>query len=256
MPKAKAFALTSPILLLLLVPLLALTGTTSPASAATSTCASPVYTTTQTNGTWSHGVYTVANDMWNSSNYSMSQRLRVCSRSRWTADVRVANPTDTAVKTYPNSHRDYHNWTTGSEPRLSTFRMLRTTWAARTPNVGVYDAAYDIWINGVPGKNEVMIWTNNHGQAPLGKRVGKISFDNVSWQIWSTPNHSYIAFVPSKRLTHGTLGLLTPLNYLARRGWLGAHPTLGQVDYGFEVVSTGGKQVRFATTAFSVESRR
>lgn len=256
MLKARSLALTTPIVLLLLVPLLALVGRPLPAAGATAACAHPVYTTTAQNGMWSHGVYTVANDMWNSSGYTMTQRLRVCSPSRWTADVRVANPTDTAVKSYPNSHRDYHNWSTGYEPRLSTFRSLHSTWAARTPGVGTYDAAYDIWLNGVPGKNEVMIWTDNRHQVPAGSRVGKLWFDHRRWQIWSTPNHSYVAFVPPRRLTHGTLNLLTPLHYLSRRGWFGKHPTLGQVDFGFEVVRTAGERVRFATTAFSVTSRR
>ena len=31
------------------------------------------------------------------------------------------------MKTYPNVHRDFHNWDTGQEPRLSSFKRIRST---------------------------------------------------------------------------------------------------------------------------------
>ena len=204
----------------------------------------------------SRGSYTVDNDMWNAAGYRMSQHLRVCSPSRWTVDVRVANPTDTAVKSYPNSHRDFHNWSTSREPRLSTFRVLRTSWAARTPGRGIYDAAYDIWINGVPGRNEVMIWTANHRQVPFGRPAGHLWFNSIRWRIWTNADHSYVAFVPPRHLAHGTLGLLKPLRALVRRGWLPRTSTVGQVGFGFEIVRTANVRLRFATTRFAVTARR
>lgn len=242
--------------LLLLVPLFAFVG---PARAeARPACAKPVFSTWRPHGMWSRGVYTVDNDMWNSAGYHMHQHLRVCSRARWTVDVRVPRRTDTAVKSYPNSHRDFHNWSTGHEPRLSSFRVLRTSWASRTPRRGVYDAAYDIWLNGVAddNSNEVMIWTDNHGQVPYGRRAGHLWFNHIRWQIWTGAGHSYVALVPPHRIRHGRLGLLKPLRTLVRRGWLPRHTTVGQVGFGFEVVRTAGERVRFATTAFTVTARR
>lgn len=241
---------------LLLVPLLVLLSPT--AATAGAACAHPVWSTWQQHGMWSRGAYTVDNDMWNASGYRMSQHLRVCSRARWTVDVRVRNPTDKAVKSYPNAHRDFHNWSTGHEPRLSSFRVLRTSWAARTPGRGIYDAAYDIWLNGVAdaNSNEVMIWTDNHRQRPFGHRAGHLWFNHLRWQLWTAPGHSYIALTPPHRLGHGTLRLLKPLRALVRKHWLPRRTTVGQVGFGFEVVRTANVRLRFATTAFSVTARR
>ncbi|MEP9385340.1 GH12 family glycosyl hydrolase domain-containing protein [Nocardioides cheoyonin] len=248
---------TAAVVVLLLAPLLALVTPASPASAA-AVCAKPKFVTTEPHGMASSGVYTVDNDMWNASGYHMTQRLRVCSRSRWTVDVKVRNPTDKAVKSYPNAHRDYHNWSTGHEPRLSSFTKLRTSWAARTPGKGIYDAAYDLWLNGVADadSNEVMIWTDNRHQVPFGHRAGHLWFNGIKWQVWTGAGHQYIAFTPPRRLTHGTLGLLRPLHWLVRKGWLRKKTTVGQVGFGFEVVRTAGQRVRFATSRFSVSSAR
>ena len=251
-------AAAAPLAILLLVPLLALVARPSPATATTPACPHPVYATWAHHGMWSRGAYTVDNDMWNASGYRMSQHLRVCSRARWTVDAKVANPTGTAVKSYPNTHRDFHNWATGHEPRLSSFHVLRTSWAARTPGRGIYDAAYDLWLNGVAdnNSNEVMIWTDNHRQVPYGRRAGHLWFNHVRWQIWTGSGHSYIALVPGRRLTHGTLGLLKPLRTLVRRGLLPKRTTVGQVGFGFEIVRTANQRLRFATTRFTVTARR
>lgn len=241
--------------LAMLAPMLGLAGAEAPASAATPVCAHPVFATSRTYGTWRHGATTVSNDMWNAAGSHMTQRLRVCSAARWTVNVTVPATGDTSVKTYPNANRNFRT-ASGHEPLLSSFRTLRTSWAARTPTMGTYDAAYDIWFDGVPGRYEVMIWTHNNGQGPKGGVVGSMTFGGVRWQVWSTSDHSYTAFVPERPYDHGTLPLLTPLHALARHGWLGTHPTLGQVAFGFEVVSTAGRQLHFATTAFSVTARR
>ena len=44
------------------------------------------------------------------------------------------------------------------------------------PGTGIYDIAYDIWLNGVPGNREIMIWTENHGQIPSGAVAKGLSF--------------------------------------------------------------------------------
>jgi len=134
-------------------------------------CSQPRFTTSRPDAMWTDGRYIVHNNMWNAAGYDVRQRLRACSHGNWavraTADDRSG---DGAVKTYPDVHRDYHDWSTGHEPRLSGFRSIRSTFAARTPDTGVYDAAYDIWLNGVPGTHEVMIWTDNYRQVPAGSR--------------------------------------------------------------------------------------
>lgn len=244
------------ILLAALVGMLVPLGAVGPAEAAT--CSDPRFVTSDENGMWGDGAYVVHNNMWNASSYQVSETLKACSHRNWKVIAKANNSSgDGAVKTYPNVHRDYHNWNTGAEPRLSSFKTIRSTFAARTPGVGIYNAAYDIWLNGVPGNNEVMIWTDNHRQVPAGSLVAKgLSFSGHTWRVYATQDNSYIAFKPSERITHGTMKIKPMLKWLVSKGRIRAGSTVGQICFGFEIVSTGGQRATFKVDDFSVKSVR
>lgn len=227
------------------------------ATAAAAACANPKFVTSDSNGMWNTRGYIVHNNMWNVSDYKVSETLSACSHRKWSVRAIADNSSgDGAVKTYPNVHKDFHNWSTGAEPRLSSFRKIRSTFAARTPRVGIYNAAYDIWLNGVPGEHEVMIWTDNHRQVPAGTRIAKVSLSGHTWRVYATEDNHYIAFVPTQRLTHGALRLKSMLSWLTRKGRLSSDVTLGQIGFGFEIVSTAGKPATFDVTDFSLMTRR
>jgi Glycosyl hydrolase family 12 len=223
------------------------------------TCAHPRFVTSGWEGQ-AFGKYYADSDMWNASNYSVSQHMRVCAPGNWSVVATANNDSgDGAVKTYPNVHRDYHNWTTGHEPKLSALRTLRTSFASRSPHVGIYDGAYDIWMNGVADSNstEVMIWTDNFHQFPSGSVVKRgLHFSHRTWKVYATGDHSYIAYVPNKPLPHGTIALKQRLGYLEIHGYLPKGSTVGQVGFGYEIVSTGGSAQRFKIDRFSVTSTK
>lgn len=233
--------------------------TSAEASGTARACAHPRFVTSSWTG-HPFGKYYVDSDMWNAAGYTVSQHLRVCSAGNWTVTATANNNNgDGAVKTYPNVHRDYHNWSTGYEPALSSFRSIRSTFASRSPHVGIYDGAYDIWMNGVAssGSTEVMIWTDNYRQVPSGSVVKTgLHFSHRTWKIYATDNHSYIAYVPNKPLPHGAIGLKSRLSYLASQGYLPSGSTVGQIDYGYEIVSTGGTPQRFKIDRFSIASTK
>ncbi|MFC7360825.1 GH12 family glycosyl hydrolase domain-containing protein [Nocardioides astragali] len=229
----------------------------TPVATAAADCANPPFVTSDPNGMWNDGGYIVHNNMWNVSGYDVSETLTACSYRDWSVRVTADDSRgDGAVKTYPNVHKDYHNWSTGAEPRLSSFRNIRSTFAATTPRVGIYNAAYDVWLNGVPGEHEVMIWTDNYRQVPAGSRIAKVRLSGRTWRVYATSDNSYIAFVPAQRLTSGTLRIKRMLTWLVGRGRLERNVTLGQICFGFEVVSTGGSPAVFSVSDFSVTSRR
>ncbi len=244
------------ILLVALVGLLAPSVAMAPAQAAT--CSDPKFVTSDPNGMWNDGKYIVHNHMWNVSGYDVSETLKACSHGNWYVRATADNDSgDGAVKTYPNVHQDFHNWDTGKEPKLSSFKSIRSTFASRTPHVGIYDAAYDIWLNGVPGNREVMIWTDNYRQVPAGSVVAKgVSFSGHTWKVYATQDNEYIAFKPSQRLTHGTLQIMPMLRWLVSHGRVPASSTLGQIGFGFEIVSTGGKPATFKVKDFSLRTKR
>lgn len=78
------------------------------ASSGSATCQNPQYTTSDPTAMWNLAPYFVANDMWNTSGYNVTQTLYACSYSNWDVVATMDNSKgDGAVKTYPNSHRDF-----------------------------------------------------------------------------------------------------------------------------------------------------
>lgn len=202
---------------------------------------------------WSDGDFVVHNNMWNAGGYSVTQSTQACSYKSWNTIVSADNNrNDGAVKTYPNVHKDYHDWGTGKEPAWSSIPSLKSTFAATGPKTGIYDIAYDIWMNGVPGNREIMIWTENQNQVPSGTKFATVTLSGISWDVWASSGNSYLAFVPKSSLTSGSLDLKAMIDYLIAQGKVPANSTLGQVCFGVEVVSTNGVPATFRFTDFSL----
>jgi hypothetical protein len=212
-------------------------------------CTNPQFVTSDPRGGWSDGRYYVNNDMWNISGYSVTQTLYACAYNNWYVVADMNNDRgDGAVKTYPNVHEDFN------ERAISSFHAISSTLAETSPHAGIYEDAYDIWINGVAssGSTEVMIWTENCNQVPAGSAEGTVTFGGRAYKAWK--NGSYIAFVADTNFTSGTLNLLEVFNWIIAKGWMPASSTLGQIDYGAEIVSTNGAAATFTFTNFSVNT--
>jgi Glycosyl hydrolase family 12 len=217
--------------------------------AADASCTHPQFTTSDPTGGWTDGSYFVYNNMWNAAKYSVQQTLYACSFSNWYVVANMNNDSgDGAVKTYPNVHRDF------SEPAISSLHTITSTFAEQSPHRGIYEDAYDIWLNGVAtsGSTEVMVWTENFGQSPSGSLQGSASFGGRTYKVYRGGN--YIAFVADSNFTSGTVNLLSIFDWIMSKGWIGSGSTLGQVDYGAELVSTGGSPATFRFTDFSVSA--
>ena len=199
---------------------------------------------------WNQDPYFVANDAWNASNYSVTQTLYACSYSNWYVVASMNNNSgDGAVKTYPNSHRDFDN-----SPQINSFNSITSTFAETGPGTGIYEDAYDIWLNGIAssGSTEVMIWNENHGQTPGGSEQGTATIDGRSYTVWRSG--SYIAFVASTNFSSATMNLLGFFKWIMAKGWIPGNSTLGQVDYGVELVSTNNVPETFSFSNFSVST--
>jgi hypothetical protein len=197
------------------------------------------------------GGYYVHNNLWNASKYpGTTGTTQVCSYHSWNHVAYASNATGNGeVKTYPNVHRDYSGRT------IASFTSLTSRYAATTPGArGIYDVAYDLWLNGVPNE-EVMIWTDNYRQTPAGSRVATgITLSGRQWDVYATSGNGYIAFVPSggARYPSGTLDLKAFLDYLVSTGRHSATDTVDQICYGVEIVDTGGSQATWSFTDFNL----
>jgi hypothetical protein len=219
------------------------------ATGGSTTCTHPSYTTSAQYGMWNLAPYFVYNNMWGISGYQVSQTLYACSYSNWYVTATMNNNSgDGHVKTYPNAQKDF------SEPLISSLNSVTSTFAETSPGTGIYEDAYDIWLNGVAssGSTEVMIWNDNHGQSPAGSAQGSVTFDGRSYTVYRTSTGSYIAFVANSNFTSGSMNLLEFFKWIMAKGWIPANSTLGQVCYGVELVSTNNVPATFVFDNFSV----
>jgi len=188
-------------------------------------------------------------DMWNATASPISQSMGVCNQGSWYVDDTTTSSTNTAVLVYPNVQENFGN-------PLSGYSDISSSYAASSNSAGDYEFAYDIWLNGYStGHNEVMIWTQNHGQTPGGSLVASnITVSGMSWNLYASSDHSYIAFVPANGAAYpsGTLDLTAMFNYLMQNDYVATTSTLTQVDYGVEVCNTDGAEGQFNFTNFSI----
>lgn len=191
------------------------------------------------------------------------QTMCVYSTSHWTVDAAVTNHSG-AVQAYPSMRKIYHDWGAGSDfskdPKLSSFTQLQSTFAQTDPadcSSCIYDDAFDIWLNGISssGDTELMIWTHNKGQAPAGSKVASdVSLAGHTWDVYYA-RPDYVAYVPTDvdDIAQGTFDLKAFINDAAGRKLTTADPTVGQVSYGVETVSTGGVSRHWDFSNFSVD---
>jgi hypothetical protein len=215
--------------------------------------ANPVFVTSDPNGGWSNGGYYVHNNMWNSAKYRpCTSTLSAWAPDNWQVVTKMNNKTgDGAVKTYPNVHKDYR-----SVP-IDSFDSISSSFAETSPRFGIYNVAYDIWLNGIakPGCTEIMIWTENFNQVPGGKFMEEVTFGSHTYQAYRNSGSGYIAFVAKTNFTSGTVDLLGIINWTVAKGWLSSQPTLNQICFGVEVVSTDDEDATFRVTAFSIDGK-
>jgi putative cell wall-binding protein len=220
-----------------------------------SVCTKPTQTLARDDG-WDTQGYYVHNNMWNSSLRLGPETIYACSYRSWYVTSNQAYQDGGAVLTYPNVHKDYTDWAGYAGPRISSFGTLTSRFAAKSPHVGVYNVAYDIWLNGVADTNstEVMIWTDNYKQTPAGSKVTSVAFNGMTYDVWKESDNKYIAFVPRSVMPSGTLNLLAMLKWLQGKGWVSSTSTIGQICFGVEIVSTGGTTARWDVTDFNISS--
>ncbi|GHE77751.1 hypothetical protein GCM10017786_04080 [Amycolatopsis deserti] len=228
-----------------------MSATSTPAAAAPApdrTCTDPVFTTSDPDGGWSDGGYYVHNNMWNQAEAG-PETLHACSFDNWYVD---STQTDTtSVKTYPNVHKDINDL---NGAPLSDYSTITSTFAGRGPATGIYDVAYDIWLNGVgqqPGVTELMVWTENHNQVPNGDKVATYTAGGVTYDVWYDGG-GYLAFVAQTTQYSGNLDLKAMIGWAVGRGYIPPNPTVNQIGYGIEFCSTNGVPARFTLSGFSV----
>jgi hypothetical protein len=193
--------------------------------------------------------------MWNTDpQYVWTQSLYGCSYHYWYVIVTM-NYQGGACKSYPNAHKDYI-----PPVPLSSFTTLTCDFTESSPHDPgmVYEAAFDIWTNGVANDSctEFMIWNENVWQSPGGNRRTNVILDGHTYtpvvRVQGNGQSGYLGFLAVPAFQSGTVNILTFFNYAVAQRWLPTGSVLNQLDYGFELVSTNNVPRTFVVSNFQI----
>jgi hypothetical protein len=194
-------------------------------------------------------------DMWNAI-AGASQRLAAYNPGRWSvmADMPAGN---TAVVSYPDVQEIYTTASNRPDP-LSSFRSITSSFTAKGPGSGGgddYEAAYDIWAGTGTnnGAQEIMIWVDNHGQTPAGSKVATADIQGASYSVWSAGRNP-VSLVLNSNKTSGTIDILAALDWLESHGYMPQGSGVNQINFGWEICSTGGSAKTFSVTRYKIKS--
>jgi hypothetical protein len=218
----------------------------------TRTCTNPIFTTSDPNGGWNNGGYYVHNNMWNA---STGETLFACAYNNWY--VEATGYTGTSVKTYPNVHKDMPNAFTTGVPFNGYNTITSTFGALQGPRVGIYNVAYDLWLNGVGwggGTTEMMIWTENFNQRPLGSIKSTYTGSGMTFDVWhyNDGDANVVSFVVRTTMLSGNFNLKEMVTWAIGKGYIPPNPSVNQIGYGVEICSTNGTKQRFTFNDFSL----
>jgi len=203
----------------------------------------------------SGGGTTVTQDVWNPI-AGASQTLTAYNPGDWsvTADMPAGNG---AVVSYPDIKQLYTTTSNTPDP-LSDFKSITSSFAESGPGSGGgddYEAAYDIWAG--TGSDdyaqEIMIWVDTHGQIPAGSKAATADIGGTSYTVWSANDHP-VSLVLDSNETSGTINILAALDWLMSHGYMPAGSGLNQIDFGWEICSTGGTAKTFRLTEYGIQS--
>jgi hypothetical protein len=171
--------------------------------------------------------------------------------------------------TYPDVQQLFNDWcgagwnscTNMTNTPISVLSSLTSTYAETTPHnsATIAQFAWDIWLDGTTGANEIMVWVDNSNRGNGGAtKVGTATIGGQDWTlyqygggeiIWSLGASGTFAQQPA-----GTVDLLALLKDLQSRGLVSAGATIGQIDAGWEICSTGGSPETFAVSRYELSA--
>ena len=190
------------------------------------------------------GEYLIHNNNWND-DAGGNTVITACDYDNWYLISDTPNHSDMSVQTYPNVHRDYND--------VSLTKIKSARFAATGPRCSgcVYNIAFDIWL-GSGFSHELMIWTDNWGQRPIGNVVDTVTIGGHQYQVWRSGSgdggvFTYLSTTPQ---LSGDMPLSEFFKDVQNRGWKAT--TTWQVDYGVEIVDTNGNPERFNFTDFAI----
>jgi hypothetical protein len=165
---------------------------------------------------------------------------------------------NTAVLTYPDVQQLFNNWGNGgfnggSDTPISGLAALVGTYAENMHETSgtIAEAAYDIWTS----SGEIMIWVDttsargSGGADPID--TGTLGGLPFTFYVYGGAGGLPIIKLDTSQRS-GTIDILAGLQYLQSKGYIASNGTLSQVNFGWEICSTGGVAETFDVTSYSL----
>jgi hypothetical protein len=179
---------------------------------------------------------------------------------------------NTGVMTYPDIQQLFNNWCgTGNwngcanptDTPLSALSGLRFGYGLSMPpstSGTIAQAAYDIWTTD-PTHNEVMIWLDNDNRGSGGATFDA-SYTTADGQQWTLYNYGDEIIwslgargTYAQRTSYADVPVAELMQYLVDHGYQKSTSLVGQIDFGWEICSTGGVPQTFTVNDYSITAR-
>jgi Glycosyl hydrolase family 12 len=199
----------------------------------------------------------VANNMWGCGSVQPGRAGAYCGRQTVTAygpgDWSVTSDQaagNTGVLAYPDVAQVF-TLANDTDPPITGFSAITSSFteAMNATSKTDAEAAYDIWLGDGNGPTEIMIWVDNHGQTPAGNDKGSVVIGGTTYELWN--GGGTISFVRSNEQS-GTVDILAVLRWLQSHGYVHSNADLSQVDFGWEICSTGGAPETFTVSSYTL----
>jgi hypothetical protein len=191
----------------------------------------------------------VNNDVW-SPVAGWKESLTATDPGNWSVVANMPAKTNQVVS-YPDVQELYN------DKPLSKFTSLTSAFTeTMNPQSGTLaEAAFDLWLNN--WDYEIMIWNDNAGQDLSDDTdLGSATIAGQKFEVYRNgPGGSGEELIVSldSNEQSGTIDILSTLNWLAGKGYLPSSNTLTSIDYGWEILSTGGKAETFQMSSFCID---
>jgi hypothetical protein len=200
----------------------------------------------------------VGNNMWGA-RHGTTQIVCATSPGDFTV-LAKAGRNYAGVQTYPNVQQLFNDWTGSgwnqgssmTDTPIRSLHSLTSSYATRNPKAGIYETAYDIWLN-TPEGQEVMIWVYDGNRGTGGADVdAHTTLSGVPVTLMNYGSELILKFDHNQ--PSGTIDLLAALKYLQSMGRVSPSAAIGQIDFGWEICSTAGKAQTFQVTNYTLHA--
>jgi hypothetical protein len=203
----------------------------------------------------------VGNQLWGCGNGACGpETLTAYSPGQWSVTSTQAAG-KTAVLTYPDVQQLFNDWSGSgfngggnqTDTPISALHGLVGTYTENMHENGgtAAEAAYDIWTS----SGEIMIWVDTTTARGSGgaAQVDTGTLGGLPFTFYVYGGTGGLPIIKlNTNQSSGTIDVLAALHWLQSKGYVASNATLSQVNFGWEICSTGGVAETFDITSYSL----